>query len=114
MKDINKVTKLLIPKKPTGPDGIPTRIIKLAANIINSHLGSRSVKPLFKKGDKDLINNYRPVSILNGFSKISQRYLHDCITPFVNRFLSKFISAYRKTYSFTYMLVRQLEEWKKH
>ena len=34
-----------------------------------------SIKPAYKnRSDK---NNYRPVSILNGFSKIYERYIND-------------------------------------
>jgi len=34
-----------------------------------------TVRPLFKKGNKDDINNYRPISILTPFSKIVEKVL---------------------------------------
>ena len=36
--EINKIIKHLNPKKVTGPDKIPVKIVKLATNIIDSHL----------------------------------------------------------------------------
>ena len=36
--EINNIIKHLNPKKATGPDKIPVKIIKLMANIIDSHI----------------------------------------------------------------------------
>ena len=102
----------------------------MSANVIDSHLTNiidknidqnnysenaktANVKPVFKKDDRTKIKNYRPVSLLNIFSKIYERYLHESLTPFVNSFLSEFISAYRKTYSTNHVLIRLIENWKK-
>ena len=35
---INKTIKSLNPRKATGPDGIPVKILKIARNVIESHL----------------------------------------------------------------------------
>ena len=35
--EINKIIKQLNPKKATGPDKTPIKIVKLVANIIDSH-----------------------------------------------------------------------------
>ena len=70
------------------------------------------MRPIFKKKPRHELENYRPVSILNTFSKIYERYIHNSLTPFVNNFLSVFISAYRKTYSSNHVLIRLIENWK--
>ena len=71
-------------KKATGPDKIPVKIVKLAASVIDSHLTNiinndlsnnafsdsaklASVRPIYKKDDRNEIKNYRPASILNSF-----------------------------------------------
>ena len=124
--DVNHIIRSLNPKKATGPDLIPPKIVKMTANIIDSHIANiinadlerncfsedakiASVRPIYKKDDRTKIKNYRPVSILNVFSKIYERFLHDVLTPFVNTFLFTFISAYRKTYSSSHILINLIE-----
>ena len=59
-----------------------------------------SVRSIYKKKYRHQVGeNYRPVSILNAFSKMYERYIHNSLIPFVDNFLSVFISAYRQTYS---------------
>ena len=75
------------PRKATGPDKIPVKIVKLAVNVIDSPLTNiinndlsnnafsdsaklASVRPIYTKDNKNEIKNYRPVSVLNCFSKI--------------------------------------------
>ena len=98
------------PKKVTGLDNIPVKIVKLAASVINSHLTKiisndlsnnafsdsakpASVRPIYKKDDRNEIKNYRPVSILNCFSKIYEKFLIEQLLLFVSRSLSKIMSA---------------------
>ena len=93
-EEINILIKRLNPKKATGPDGIPLKIIKLSADVIDKHLNNiintdlesscfsenakiASVKPIYKKESRSDKNNYRPVSILNGFSKIYELFTND-------------------------------------
>ena len=48
---------------------------------------------------QEKIENYRPVGILNGFSKIYEMFLVDKFKPCINTYLSQFIAAYRENYS---------------
>ena len=106
------------------------QIIKTAANVIDSHLAyiinkdlkenkfsenakTALVRPIYKKYDRGKINNYRPVSLLNGFSKMYERFLHDSLFNFTDKILSKFVSAYRKPYGSNRVLLKLIEEWKK-
>ena len=50
------------------------------------------------KVDRTEIKNYRPVNLLNIFTKIYERFLHENLTYYVDTFLSKLIPAYRKSY----------------
>ena len=56
------------------------------ANIINYDVDNNSfsegakiatVRPVYKKSDRDKIENYRAVSILNCFSKVYETFLHE-------------------------------------
>ena len=128
-EDINKIIRKLNPNKATGPDHIPIKVIKASGNIIDSHLTyiinkdrktnkysedakTALARPIYKKDDRDQIKNYRPVSLLNGFSKVYERFLHDSLSKFTDQIFSKFISAYRKSYSSSHVLMRLMEDWK--
>ena len=106
------------------------KFIKLSANVIDSHLANvinkdinlnsysenakiANVRTIFKKDERTKVKNYRPVSLLNTFSKTYKRFIYENVTSFVNSFLSEFISAYRKTYSTNHVLISLIENWKK-
>ena len=70
-KQINKIIKEVYPKKATGPDKIPLKIIKLSVNVIDSHLtniiNSDIEKNLFSQGAK--IASVRPTFKKNELKK---------------------------------------------
>ena len=89
--------------KSTGLDNIGPKILKLSADIISPSLVSiinksiisasfpsiwkeAKVKPLFKSGDKDDINNYHPISILLTLSKIIEKWVDLNFSSFLNNF----------------------------
>ena len=51
---------------------------------------------------------------MNGFSKIYDRFLLNSLSDYVENTLSDFIAAYRKNYSSNNVLLRLIENWKKH
>ena len=70
-----------------------------------------SVIPLDKgKPNKNEISNFRPVSVLNTFSKISGKVMKDQLVSGLDKYLSPFISAYWKGYSTQYIFTRLVEE----
>ena len=120
-KAINQIIKSLYVNKAKGPDRISPKFVKISADIIDYHIANilnkdisnnkfsenaKTVRPIFKKGDRTEIKNYRPVSLLNTFTKIYERFLHENLTIYVDTFLLKFISAYRKSYSSNHVLIR--------
>ena len=130
VSDINKIIKSLNTNKDKGPDGISAKFVKMSASVIDCHLANiinndisnnnysehaktATVRPIFKKDDRTKIKNYRPVSLLNIFSKIYERFLHENLTDYVDSFLSKFIPPYRNFYSSSHVLIRLIENWKK-
>ena len=96
-------------------------IDKPLTNIINTDLHwscfsengkIASVKPIYKKESRSEKNNSRPLSILNSFSKIYERFVNDKLLNHGNDILSDFVSAYRSKYSSDHMILRLIEEWK--
>ena len=74
-----------------------------------------SVVPIDKKtDDKYVISNFRRVSILNCFSKVSENVIKNEFLKSMNVHLSPFLSAYRKNYNTQHVLLRLLEEWREH
>ena len=116
-EQINKIIKKLNPTKATGPDKILPKIVILSANIIGCHLPNiinhdldnnsfsedakiATVRSIYKESDRDKIENYNLASILNCFSKVYERFLHEQqFKPFVETFLSGFVAVYRERYS---------------
>ena len=69
----------------------------MSANVIDKHLCNiinmdienynvpentkvATIRPIYKKKSGNESESYRPVSLLNAFSKIYERYMHDSIT----------------------------------
>ena len=71
------------------------------------------VRLVYNKDDSNKIKNYRPVSLLNGFSKVYERFLYDSLSTSIDKKLSKFVSTYRKSYSSNHILLKLIEEWRK-
>jgi len=70
-----------------------------------------NVVPVFKKGSKQYVSNYRPIFILPNFSKIFEKAilngLHNCIL--VNNILSQHQYGFRSKFS-TYMALLDLND----
>ena len=72
------------------------------------------ITPVFKKDDRLRKENYRPISILNTFSKVFERYILEQLTSFFNVTMYQFLSAYRKNFSCQNVLLRLIEQWRQH
>jgi exonuclease III len=98
--EIEKIIKSLKSSNSAGYDEINTRLLKLVSpyilspltHICNSSLRTgifptrlkyASVIPIYKKGDTQLMSNYRPISILTTFSKIVEKIIYSRIIKHV-------------------------------
>ena len=86
--EIYKLLKTIDDKKATGTDKIPPKLVKISAEVLSQPLANAinnsiskgvfpdnakiaSVSPIDKQSDdKNKVSNFRPVSVLNTFSKI--------------------------------------------
>lgn len=86
-----------------GLDNIRASHLKLVANLISNTLSKivnlifksgispqilkkAKIIPVFKKGDRLLISNYRPISILSSISKIIERLFANRLNNYLNKF----------------------------
>ena len=70
------------------------------------------VVPIFKKGDKKEVNNYRPISLLTGISKILERIIYTRLINFlqVNDIFSNFQFGFRQKHSTSHALLTFIEK----
>ena len=59
----------------------------------------------FKKEDKNLAKNYRPVSVLPTLSKVFEEIMQKQVINHVSTFLSSYLCSYRKGFSTQYALL---------
>jgi hypothetical protein len=90
-------------KDSCGYDLISLRVLKLSTPYISSPLSYicnktmqlgvfperlkySIIKPLYKKGNKSLISNYRPISLLTSFSKIVEKVIFNRLIDHLNKY----------------------------
>ena len=103
--DVFKALANLDPAKAMGADGIGPRVLKMCATALCEplcHLFSASVAnscipsewkvhcvtPIHKSGDKSIVSNYRPISLLSCVSKVLERLIYNNIIDYVSPFIS--------------------------
>lgn len=89
-------------KSSAGIDGISSRLLRECYEflveplvyLINSSflsgsfpdvLKSSTVTPLHKKGQSDLLDNFRPISIISSFSKVIEKAIHNRVIDFFEK-----------------------------
>lgn len=86
----------------TGWDNISARVIKssrltlipvvthicnlsIDSGIFPEHFKRAVVHPIYKSGDRGMVTNYRPISVLSTLSKILERILNNCLVSFLEK-----------------------------
>ena len=124
--------KLLHLKKSTtiNPDSFPPIVLHSCAHELslplsiifnavfhNSELPSSwllsTVIPLFKKGQRNLVSNYRPISLTSSCCKVMESIINDCVTHFLisNKLLSDCQHGFLKNRSTVTNLLSSLHTW---
>lgn len=100
--EISNVINSLPNKKSTGTDKINKIMIKILfnyhsdfiTNLINlsfdqgiffTGLKTSLVVPIFKQGNKNDLNNYRPISLLSVFSKVIEKLMQTRLVKFLDK-----------------------------
>ena len=130
--EIYKLLKNIDDKKATGTDKIPPKLVKISAEVLSQPLADAinnsiskgvfpdnakiaSVSPIDKQSDdKNKVSNFRPVSVLNTFSKIYESVIKNQLNSVLNNIFSPYLAAYRESYSTQHVLIRLLEEWREN
>ena len=130
VSDIEKEFHNLLTSKATQRSDIPTKILKENVDIykeficqdINKNIQTckfpdnlklADVIPVYKKGDRTLKENYRPVSILSNLSKIYKRCLFNQLSTFAEDVLLKYQCGFRKRYRAQICVIRMIKKWGK-
>ena len=91
-KNIINVIKALDPYKAHGYDDISIEIVKpltilfkncISQGIFPNNWKKSNIFPIHKKGDKQIVNNYRPVSLLPICGKIFERLIFNSLYQFL-------------------------------
>ena len=131
-EQIKKIVKRIDRNKATGVDGIPIKLIKEAIDIlaepisslVNKIIISRTipaefktavVTPTFKKGDKNNVENYRPISVLPAISKIMEYVIKDQLYEYMdkNNIMTPTQHAFKIGHSTTTCLLKLTEDIRK-
>jgi hypothetical protein len=121
--------KNINPNKATGPDSIPRKFLRDLGQEITSTLtlifnaslhqgripsqwSKAAVVPLFKKGDKGKVSNYRPASLTSTTCKIMEHIINSNIIKHleINNILSDYQHGFRKERSCESQLVITLQD----
>jgi len=124
---IIQTAKQIKSKLSTGTDNISTKLMKSVieeiavpfAHIVNQSFLSGTVPtqmkvakvvPIFKSGDKKLLNNYRPISLLPAFSKLLEKIMCAQLTNFLdqNNIFYKHQYGFRKHHSTIHPIIHLL------
>ena len=117
-------------KKAIGVDKISSEIIKIASPAISdslTHIFNESITsslfadewktariiPLYKKGQRNVPGNYRPISVLPAISKIMETILYDQLYNYLSNFklLSDSQFGFRKFHSTATALLDCTNDW---
>ena len=131
--ECKKHLKRLNKNKPLGPSNIPAWALKDCLNLLAEplcfmmnafieegkfpeHLKQAHVIPIYKKGDNEDPDNYRPISITSSFAKVFEQILREQMNEYLerNNLLGPLQFGFRAKYSTTDALLYATENIRKN
>jgi hypothetical protein len=75
--------------------------------VVPSQLKIAKIIPIFKSGDLTLVDNYRPIPLLNNFSKILEKVVYPRLSEYAesNNIITSSQFGFRKNYSTIHPLI---------
>ena len=79
----------------------------LMTGVVTSQLKIAKIIPIFKSGDRTLMDNYRPISLLNNFSKILEKVVYLRLSEYAesNNIITSAQFGFRKNQSTIHPLI---------
>ena len=121
--------KRLKTNKSSGDDQIPLRFITIAVDVISPYLSFlidcmfsnglflrilkiAKVIPIFKSGEKQTVNNYRPISLISPFSKVIEKIIKVRLLSFIarNDILFQRQSGFRKKFTTMFPVIDSVSD----
>ncbi len=86
--------------------------MSLRQGTVPSALKDARVTPIFKSGDKESVNNYRPISVLPVVSKILERHVHNHLYNFLSshNLITDSQSGFRPLHSTSTALIKLYDD----
>ena len=75
-------------------------------------LKKAEVTPVYKKGDMNDKQNYRPVSTLSNLSKLFEKLIYSQINTYMGDKFSKHLTGFRKNHNTQHAFLNMIESWK--
>jgi hypothetical protein len=81
--------------------------LSLETGVVPSQLKIAKIMPIYKSGDKTVMDNYRPISLLDNFSKILEKVVYIRLSTFVesNNLITPSQFGFRKDHSTIHPLI---------
>ena len=125
--DVYNALTSLDPNKALGIDGIGPKILKncseslfqllchlfnlsLASSVIPNEWKTHQIIPIFKSGNRSLISNYRPISLLCNVSKVLEHIIFNKIINHVTALISPCQFGFLRGRSTTQQLILSLND----
>ena len=86
--------------------------LSIINGVVPTELKVAKVVPIYKSGDRRLINNYRPVSVVPYFSKILEKLMYNRISNFIHKhsLLNYYQFGFRQKRSTSHALIVLLDK----
>ena len=130
--EITAIVNSFDANKSSGPNSIPIKVLKLVSQeisyplmlIFNISLSTgvhpdvlklTKTVPIYKKGSRLTISNYRPISLLSNINKILEKIIHSRVEKFLedNKCLYSLQFGFRRSHSTNHALVEITENIRK-